>query len=96
MTYFYYKSNTWGNSAPQISEETINYWKHLTEKKNWRITQLPNGFYQTEVKDQDDQWSDVTRRETIDGAESAIDSSIEHYNKKLDYMKGPKVVKTFK
>ena len=96
MTYFYYKSNTWNNSAPQISEETINYWKHLTEKKNWRITQLPNGFYQTEVKDQDDSWADVTRRETIEGAESAIDSSIDHYNKKLDYMKGPKVVKTFK
>jgi hypothetical protein len=95
MTYFYYKTNTWNNSNTGITEETINYWKHLVDKKNWRITQLPNGFYQTEVKDQDDQWSDVTRRETIDGAEAAIDGSIEHYNKKLDFVKGPKVVKTF-
>ena len=91
---FYYQTRSW-NSQPQISEETINLWKHLSEKKNWRITQLPNGFYQTEFKDQDDSWQDVTRRETIDGAEAAIDGSIEHYNKKLDYIKGPKVVKTF-
>ena len=95
MTYFYYKTNTWNNSNTGITEETINYWKHLVDKKNWRITQLPTGFYQTEVKDQDDNWSDVTRRETIDGAEAAIDGSIEHYNKKLDFVKGPKVVKTF-
>lgn len=95
MTYFYYKTNTWNNSNTGITEETINYWKHLVDKKNWRITQLPNGFYQTEVKDQDDNWTDVTRRETIDGAEAAINGSIEHYNKKLDFVKGPKVVKTF-
>ena len=95
MTYFYYKTNTW-NGHPQISEETINLWKHLAEKKNWRIVQLPNGFYQTEYKDMDDVWVDVTRRETIEGAEAAIDGSIEHYNKKLEFLKGPKVVKTFK
>jgi hypothetical protein len=95
MTYFYYKTNTWGNSTPQVTEDTKDFWKHLVEKKNWRIVQLPNGFYQTEYKDQDDQWTDVTRRETVDGAEAAINSSIEHYNKKLDYLKGPVVVKTF-
>ena len=95
MTYFYYKTNTWGNSTPQVTEETKEFLKHLVEKKNWRIVQLPNGFYQTEYKDQDDHWTDVTRRETIDGAEAAINSSIEHYNKKLDYLKGPVVVKTF-
>ena len=94
MTYFYYKTNSW-SSQPQVSENQIEYWKHLAEKKNWRITQLPNGYYQTEFKDQDDSWQDVTRRETLDGAEAAIDGSIEHYNKKLDYIKGPKVVKTF-
>ena len=43
-----------------------------------------------------DEWIDVTRRETIDGAEKAIDASIEHYAKKLEFTKGPKVVKTFK
>ena len=95
MTYFYYKTNTW-TSQPQISEDQINLWKHLSEKKNWRIVQLPNGFYQTEYQDQEDNWNDVTRRETLEGAETAIDGSIEHYNKKLDFMKGPKVVKTFK
>ena len=94
MTYFYYKTNSW-SSQPQVSEDQIEYWKQLAERKNWRITQLPNGYYQTEFKNQDDSWSDVTRRETLDGAEAAIDGSIEHYNKKLDYIKGPKVVKTF-
>ncbi len=92
---FYYQTRTW-NSQPQISEDQINFWKHLSEKKNWRIVQLPNGFYQTEYKDQDDTWIDVTRRETIECAEAAIDGSIEHYSKKLDFVKGPKVVKTFK
>ena len=96
MTYFYYKTTTMGNSNPQVSKETINFWKHLVEKKNWRITQLPNGFYQTEYKDQEDNWNDVTRRETIEGAEAAIDGSIEHYSKRLDFTKGPKVVKEFK
>ena len=33
---------------------------------------------------------------TIESAEAAIDGSIEHYEKKLDFVKGPKVVKTFK
>ena len=97
MTYLYYKTNTW-TSQPQISEDQINLWKHLAEKKTWRIVQLPNGFYQTEYQDleKDDKWYDVTRRETMDGAENAIDGSIEHYNKKVDFLKGPKVVKTFK
>ena len=97
MTYFYYKTNTW-HSQPQISEDTINLWKHLADKTNWRITQLPNGFYQTEYQgiDNDDTWYDVTRRETIEGAEKAIDGSVEHYAKKVDFLKGPKVVKTFK
>ena len=95
MTYFYYKTNTW-NSQPQIDEETIKMWKHLADKSNWRIVQLPNGFYQTEYQDLDEAWNDVTRRETIDGAEQAIDGSIEHYKKRIDFTKGPKVVKTFK
>ena len=97
MTYLYYKTNTW-TSQPQISEDQINLWKHLAEKKNWRIVQLPNGFYQTEYQDleKDNKWYDVTRRETMDGAENAIDGSIEHYNKKVDFLKGPQVVKTFK
>ena len=93
---FYYQTRSW-NSQPQISEETINLWKHLAEKKNWRITQLPNGFYQTECSNpENEEWHAVTRRETIEGAEAAIDGSIEHFSKKLESVKGPKVIKTFK
>ncbi len=97
MTYFYYKTNTW-NSQPQTDDKTINFWKLLSEKKHWRIVQLPNGFYQTEYQSPEDKdtWIDVTRRETLEGAEQAIDGSVEHYAKKVDFLKGPKVVKTFK
>jgi hypothetical protein len=96
MTLFY-QTHSW-SSQPKISNETLKLWKHIVEKANWRITQLPNGFYQTEYQDinNEDIWHDVTRRETIEGAEKAIESSIEHYNKKLEFINGPKVVKTFK
>ena len=104
MTYFY-ATRSW-SSQPQLTEETIKTWRHLAEKKNWRIVQLPNGFFQNEYKDAErdcdnkkcdcNRWNDVTRRETIEGAEAAIDGSIEHYAKKLEFTKGPKVVKTFK
>ena len=96
MTFLYTRTNTW-TSAPQPNEETIKLWNHITKKSNWRIVQLPNGFLQTEYRDIDkeDHWHDVTRRETVEGAEQAIDSSIEHYSKKLEFTKGPKVVKTF-
>ena len=89
MTYFY-ATRSW-SSQPQITEETVEAWKHLADKKNWRIVQLPNGFFQTEYQDieKEDIWHDVTRRETIEGAEAAIDGSIEHYNKKLEFTKGP-------
>ena len=82
---------------PVLNGFFVWLWKHISEKKNWRIVQLPNGFLQTEYKsiDDPDTWIDVTRRETITGAEQAIDASIEHYSKKLEFIKGPKVVKTF-
>ena len=96
MTLFY-QTHSW-NSQPQISDETINLWKHIANKGNWRITQLPNGFYQTEYQDpkREGAWNDVTRRETLEGAESAIDASVAHYSKKIEFVNGPKVVKTFK
>ena len=97
MTYLYYKTSTItaGNQKP--NEKTINQWKHLADKANWRITQLPNGFFQTECKhDIESTWHDVTRRETIEGAENAIDGSIDHFTKKVEATAGPKVVKTFK
>ena len=95
MTYLYYKTSSTGTIKP--NETTIKHWKHLAEKKNWRITQLPNGFYQTEClnPDKEDTWQDVTRRETIEGAETAINGSVKHFAGKLEATKGPKVVKTF-
>ena len=96
MTYLYYKSSYTTNTT-KPNEKTMNQWKHLAEKKNWRITQLPNGFYQTEVSDPENNkdWHDVTRRETIEGAETAINGSIDHFSKKIEAIQGPKVVKTF-
>ncbi len=103
---FYYQTSSW-SSQPQITDEVLGLWNHIVQKKNWRIVQLPNGFYQTEYKDPNcecdpekdtccEKWIDVTRRETIEGAESAIDASINHYEKKLAHIRGPQVVKTFK
>jgi hypothetical protein len=96
MTYLYYKTSTY-TSNQKPSETTINQWNHLAQKKNWRITQLPNGFYQTECLNPDNmkEWHDVTRRETVEGAETAINGSVEHFISKLEATKGPKVVKTF-
>ena len=97
MTYYYYKTSTLNTGKPNVSEEKIAEWKNLAEKKNWRITQLSNGFYQTECKHLDlDTWHDMTRRETIEGAEAAINGSVDHFAKKIEAAAGPKVVKTFK
>ena len=97
MTYYYRKTSTLNTGKPVVSEEKETEWKHLANKANWRITQLPNGFYQTEVNNPNDEekWVDVTRRETIDGAEAAINGSVKHFGKKLEFIGGPKVVKTF-
>ena len=92
---FYYKTTSWSNSSP-VNQKTVDFYKHLATKSNWRIVELPNGFFQTEYQDIDTQeWLDVTRRESIEAAERAIDKSIEHYEKKLTFVNGPKVVKTF-
>ena len=95
MTFLYTSRDF--TSATRPDQRMINLWKHITKKSNWRIVQLPNGFLQTEYLHPDEEeWIDVTRRETISGAEQAIDASIEHYAKKLEFLEGPKVVKTFK
>ena len=98
MTFLYTREWSASSKPSHPDQEMIKLWNHVAEKTNWRIVQLPNGFYQTEYKhpDEEDLWVDVTRRETLDGAEAAIDGSIEHYSKKLEFLKGPKVVKTFK
>ena len=97
MTYIYYKSSSY-TTEPKISEKQMDERKHLADKKNWRITQLANGYYQTEVNkpENEDSWVDITRRETMEGAEQAVELSVEHFSKKLEFIKGPKVVKTFK
>ena len=96
MTYLYYKTSSTTHTMKPNKQE-IDEWTHMSAKSNWRITQLPNGFYQTEClnPDKEDQWQDVTRRETIEGAETAINGSVKHFTDKLEATKGPKVVKTF-
>ena len=97
MTYLYYQTST-ANVGGHIKtdDKTKKQWEHLANKENWRIVQLPNGYYQTEVSSpENNSWHDVTRRETMDSAEAAIDGSVEHFSKKLEATKGPKVVKTF-
>lgn len=93
----YYSTNSW-SSQSQPNENRVKLWNHIADKANWRIVQLPNGYYQTEYQDLhvEDKWHDVTRRETMEAAETAIDKTVEHYIKKLEFLNGPKVVKTFK
>jgi hypothetical protein len=96
MTLFY-QTQTWSNQEEQ-GKAQIDLWKHVSTKKNWRIVQLSNGFYQTEYlcKYKADFWRHVTRRETIEEAEEAIDETVAHYANKLEFIDGPKVVKSFK
>jgi len=91
---FYYRTTTATSGDQQVSEKAKAFWEHASAKKNWRIVQLPNGYYQTELL-LEDSWKDVTRRETLEGAEQAIDTSIAHYKSRLEFAQGPKVVKTF-
>ncbi len=55
MTYYYYRSSTWGRQPQAVPEETVSLWEKITEKENWRITQLPNGYYQAEYQDLNDE-----------------------------------------
>ena len=105
MTLFY-KTYSWSQGGAETPAATRKLWELISNKKNWRIVQLSNGYYQAEYKANecdcegkncnDCKWVDVTRRETIDACETAIDKSLEHYKKKLEFADGPKVIKTFK
>ena len=70
MTYFYYQANRYGqqNHNQEQLEELKKQYMHVADKKNWRIIELPNGYYQAEYKNLENEkhWVDVTRRETID------------------------------
>ena len=46
---FYYRTTTMTSGNQQVSEETKAFWKHASAKSNWRIVQLPNGYFQTEL-----------------------------------------------
>ena len=96
MTLFY-QTNSW-SSQPQPTKPLPKLWTHIANKENWRIVQLVNGFYQTEYQDLEDpeNWHDVTRRGTLEEAETAIDKTVAHYAKKVEFIDGPIVVKTFK
>lgn len=91
MTIFY-QSIT---QSTRPTEAKITLWKHLADKTNWRITELENGYFQTEFSN-DDAYCAMTRRMTLNAAEEAIDETVAHYQKKLEFLDGPKVVKTFK
>ncbi|REK52914.1 MAG: hypothetical protein DWQ49_12430 [Bacteroidetes bacterium] len=108
MTYYYQFTNATTAAVNQIEKQKHlkKFLTHVSDKKNWRIVELPNGYYQAEYKpvnctsecdasDCDCNWVDVTRRETIESCEKSIDSSIEHYRRKLRAFDGPRVVKTF-
>jgi len=96
MTTFY-QTNSW-SSHPSPSKDYTDLWKHIANKKNWRIVELINGYYQTEYQDLKNKeiWNDVTRRETLKQAEDAIDETVAYYSKKVEFLNRPKVVKTFK
>lgn len=103
MTYFYrYTTSSTQNNQSKPTERERKLWEHIATKSNWRIVQLPNGYYQAEYKaygckkDEECEWIDSTRRETIESAEASINTSIDHYKKRLAFFDGPKVVKTFK
>ena len=66
----YYSYKTWNTgmqeAQPQIPENIIKLWKHVTKKSNWRIVELPNGFYQTEHRniDADDKWTLLAEKQS--------------------------------
>lgn len=81
-------------SSPKPPKPQLDRWASMVEKENWRITQLPNGYYQTEV-DCEGVWESVTRRKTLEDAELAIDNSIEYFERKLEVERNPTVIKTY-
>ena len=46
----YYKTHTW-SSQPQISEDQIEFWKHIADKTNWR-KMLTSNIDESDIKDE--------------------------------------------
>ena len=90
----YYETTT---SSYRPSKMQLLQWERIADKENWRIVELANGYFQTEFckAEDSDQFISVTRRETIEKAEAAIDETIAHYKERIR-LHVPKVVKTFK
>ena len=73
MTGFFQTKN-W-SSQPQNPQEALDLNMQIANKENWRIVQLVNGFYQTEYQSlEKGKWIDVTRRQSIEEAEQAINA----------------------
>ena len=83
---FFYETTSW-SSQQQPDENRLKLWKHIADKKNWRIVQLPNGYYQTEYQDirDEENWKDVTRRETLEAAETSIDRKYSEHRSELGF-----------
>lgn len=79
-------------------ESTLKAWAHLSDVRNWRITQLPNGYYQSEVVDPHDEyiWHGITRRSCLDDIEEAVYESVCHYRRKAHKSGFKTIIKTFK
>lgn len=95
MTSIFYRTQTY-NNAEQPTEATKESWAIYANKENWRIVLLHNDYYQAEIETQEGIWEAMTRRATIEECESAIDSSIDHYQQRIRAAQAPVVVKTFK
>ena len=80
-----FQRNKWTSGSTQPLKRTGELHNYLTGTTK-----------EVNKPDNDKEWVDITRRETMEGAEAAINGSVEHFEKKLEYVKGPKVVKTFK
>lgn len=92
MTIFYASSTV----RRMPTKDQMETWEHLSQKRNWRIVKLPNGYFQTEFKSlhNENYFSAMTRRATVEEAEKAIDETIMHFKEKIAEFT-PEVVKTF-
>ena len=74
MTMYYWKTKSWSSipNHQEVSQSNLELWGNMVKKKNWRITELYNEYFQTEFYNtnsefgEKDQWIPVTRRQTIE------------------------------
>lgn len=79
-----------------IENAELNAWKALSVKSNWRITKIPNGFYQGEYSEDKANWKAIVRDKTVERVERRIDHIVSEAQVKIKEMTDtPVVVKTF-